>query len=110
MKTNLAPLAVLALSALLISGCQVAPLQSAATTGVDQAREQNPEVPPEPPEPPVEIPIPDDSLFPLLRAEFLLRERQFDRALAILTEQALLLDDAALALSLIHISEPTRRS
>ena len=106
MKTNLAPLAVLALSALLISGCQVAPPQPpAAGTGTEQAQAQSPAVKPDPPPPPAEIPIPEDSLYPLLKAEFLLRERQFDPALAILTEQALKLDDAALARRALRLAE-----
>ncbi|MGB0765292.1 MAG: tetratricopeptide repeat protein, partial [Luminiphilus sp.] len=60
---------------------------------------------PDPPQPPAEMPIPEDSLYPLLKAEFLLRERQFDPALAILTEQALKLDDAALARRALRLAE-----
>ena len=102
MKTNLAPLAVLALSALLISGCQVAPPQPpAAGTGAEQAQVQSPAVKPDPPQPPAEMPIPGTHCLRLV----LLRERQLDPALAILTEQALKLDDAALARRALRLAE-----
>lgn len=61
------------------------------------------------PEPPsittTEVPIPDDSLYPLLSAEFALRERRFDDALALLSEQALILDDPALARRALQLAE-----
>ena len=44
-----------------------------------------------------ETSIPDDSLLPLLQAEFALRQRDFDQGLALLAEQAVLLEDPALA-------------
>ena len=44
-----------------------------------------------------ETPIPDDSLLPLLQAEFALRQRDFDQGLALLAKQAVLLEDPALA-------------
>ena len=42
----------------------------------------------EAPEARPETPIPDDSLLPLLQAEFALRQRDFDQGLALLSEQA----------------------
>lgn len=53
--------------------------------------------------------IPDDSLLPLITAEFALREKQFDRALAILTEQALTLNDAELTRRALRLAEFRQR-
>ena len=52
-----------------------------------------------------ETPIPDDSLLPLLRAEFALRQRDFDKGLALLAEQAVLLEDPALARRALRLAE-----
>ena len=52
-----------------------------------------------------ETPIPDDSLLPLLKAEFALRQRDFDLGLALLTEQAALLSDPALARRALRLAE-----
>ncbi len=55
--------------------------------------------------PAVEVPIPESSLLPLLTAEFLLREREFDGALSILAEQAMLLDDPELTRRALRLAE-----
>ncbi len=52
-----------------------------------------------------EIPIPDESLMPLLSAEFALRERRFDDALPLLAEQALKLDDPELTRRALQLAE-----
>ena len=59
----------------------------------------------EAPEARPETPIPDDSLLPLLQAEFALRQRDFDQGLALLSEQAVLLDDPALARRALRLAE-----
>lgn len=53
--------------------------------------------------------IPDDSILPLLSAEFALREKQFDRALVILSEQALVLEDAELTRRALRLGEFRQR-
>ena len=55
--------------------------------------------------PTVEVPIPESSLLPLLTAEFLLREREYDGALSILAEQAMLLDDPELTRRALRLAE-----
>jgi len=52
-----------------------------------------------------ETPIPDDSLLPLLQAEFALRQRDFDQGLALLAKQAVLLEDPALARRALRLAE-----
>ena len=52
-----------------------------------------------------ETPIPDDSLLPLLQAEFALRQRDFNQGLSLLAEQAVLLEDPALARRALRLAE-----
>ena len=52
-----------------------------------------------------ETPIPDDSLLPLLQAEFALRQRDFNQGLALLAKQANLLEDPALARRALRLAE-----
>lgn len=52
-----------------------------------------------------ETPIPDDSLLPLLQAEFALRQRNFNQGLALLAERAVLLEDPALARRALRLAE-----
>ena len=52
-----------------------------------------------------ETPIPYDSLLPLLQAEFALRQRDFNQGLALLAEQAVLLEDRALARRALRLAE-----
>ena len=52
-----------------------------------------------------DTPIPNESLLPLLQAEFALRQRDFDRGLALLAEQAVLLKDPALARRALRLAE-----
>ena len=52
-----------------------------------------------------ETPIPNESLLPLLQAEFALRQRDFDQGLALLSEQAALLLDPALTRRALRLAE-----
>ena len=54
---------------------------------------------------PPETPIPEDNLLPLLQAEFALRARDYNQAVALLTEQATLLTDPALARRALRLAE-----
>ncbi|MBL6820863.1 MAG: tetratricopeptide repeat protein, partial [Luminiphilus sp.] len=56
-------------------------------------------------EQPPETPIPEDNLLPLLQAEFALRARDYNQAVALLTEQAALLTDPALARRALRLAE-----
>jgi tetratricopeptide (TPR) repeat protein len=56
-------------------------------------------------EPPPETPIPATSLYPLLQAEFLLRQRRLDEALEILTRQAMQLQDPELTRRALRLAE-----
>ena len=56
-------------------------------------------------EEPPETPIPEDNLLPLLQAEFALRARDYNQAVALLTEQAALLTDPALARRALRLAE-----
>lgn len=53
----------------------------------------------------VDVPIPPDSVLPLLEAEFSLRGGQFGRALAILGQQTQLLNDPQLARRTLRLAE-----
>lgn len=55
--------------------------------------------------PTIESPIPQESILPLLTAEFLLREREFDTGLSILAEQAMLLEDPELTRRALRLAE-----
>ncbi len=63
-----------------------------------------------PPAPPPERPIPTDSLYPLLKAEFALREQHYDTALELLTAQAMQLEDAELARRALRLAEYQEQS
>jgi tetratricopeptide (TPR) repeat protein len=52
-----------------------------------------------------ETPIPDESLLPLLEAEFALRARNFDRGMVLLADQAVALSDPALARRALRLAE-----
>ena len=54
---------------------------------------------------PPETPIPEDNLLPLLQAEFALRARDYNQAVALLTEQAAILTDPALARRALRLAE-----
>lgn len=60
--------------------------------------------------PPPERPIPVDSLYPLLTAEFALREQRYDVALELLTAQAMELEDAELARRALRLAEYQQQS
>ncbi len=60
--------------------------------------------------PPPERPIPANSLYPLLTAEFALRNQRFDMALEFLTAQAMQLEDAELARRALRLAEYQQQS
>jgi tetratricopeptide (TPR) repeat protein len=64
----------------------------------------------QPPAPPVpERPIPEDSVYPLLVAEFALRRRDFDTALQTYLEQADVLRDPAVSRHATHLAQYMQR-
>ena len=87
--------------ALFLAGCatSVPDLSVEAPAARDDAESA------EAPEARPETPIPEDSLLALLRAEFALRQRDFDQGLALLAEQAVLLEDPALARRALRLAE-----
>ena len=87
--------------ALLLTGCAT----SAPDLSVEKLAAVGDAEIAEAPAPPPETPIPDDSLLPLLQAEFALRQRDFNRGLALLAEQAVLLEDPALARRALRLAE-----
>ena len=52
-----------------------------------------------------EMPIPDSSVLPLLKAEFALRARDFELGSSLLTEQAMVLNDPALTRRALRLAE-----
>ena len=88
-----------ALLVMTLSGC--AALPEADPDVVSAVSTQEPVVTDEP----RETPIPEESLLPRLRAEFALRDRDYNQAVAILTEQATLLTDPALARRALRLAE-----
>ena len=88
-----------ALLVMALSGC--AALPEADPDVASAASIQKPVVTDEP----RETPIPEESLLPLLQAEFALRDRDYNQAVAILTEQATLLTDPALARRALRLAE-----
>lgn len=106
MKYSLTSLPSLVLILLGLSACQsVPPVASSATAPASEAAAE-PVIAEQPPAPAVaEVPIPPESLLPLLHAEFLLRERDLDGALEILTAEALRLGDPALTRRALRLAE-----
>jgi tetratricopeptide (TPR) repeat protein len=100
------------LAAALLGGC-------ATTDPVDQSAgaeaQQNPAetvaaAPATPPPPPVpERPIPEASVYPLLVAEFALRRRDFDTALALYLQQAEILRDPAVSKHATNLAQYLQR-
>jgi tetratricopeptide (TPR) repeat protein len=94
-------LLILALASALLGACaSPTPIQEPVTAEVQ------PEVPaPEP----VERPIPDDSVYPLLVAEFALRRRAYDVALENYRVQSRILNDAGVSAHTTHLTQFMRR-
>jgi len=59
--------------------------------------------------PPAERPLPEDSVLPLLQAEFALRARDYDTALALYMEQARQLRDPAVSAHTTHLAQFMQR-
>ena len=87
--------------ALLLVGCATSPPDLSVEKPAAVGDAEIVEAPATPPE----TPIPDDSLLPLLQAEFALRQRNFNQGLALLAEQAVLLEDPALARRALRLAE-----
>ena len=89
-----------ALFVIALSGCSTLPEAEPATALAAPAAKQSVTV-----DEPPETPIPEDNLLPLLQAEFALRARDYSQAVALLTEQAALLNDPALARRALRLAE-----
>ena len=89
-----------ALFVIALSGCSTLPEAEPATALAAPAAKQSVAV-----DEPPETPIPEDNLLPLLQAEFALRARDYSQAVALLTEQAALLTDPALARRALRLAE-----
>ncbi len=89
-----------ALFVIALSGCSTLPEAEPATALAAPPAKQSVAV-----DEPPETPIPEDNLLPLLQAEFALRARDYNQAVALLTEQAALLTDPALARRALRLAE-----
>lgn len=89
-----------ALFVIALSGCSTLPEAEPATALAAPAAKQSVAV-----DEPPETPIPEDNLLPLLQAEFALRARDYNQAVALLTEQAAILTDPALARRALRLAE-----
>ena len=89
-----------ALFVIALSGCSTLPESEPATASAAPPAKQSVAV-----DEPPETPIPEDNLLPLLQAEFALRARDYNQAVALLTEQAAILTDPALARRALRLAE-----
>ncbi len=96
------PLFTLAFALVMLAGC------AATAPAPERAAGVEPERPVEQPEP-VERPIPDDSLYPLLLAEFALRRRDYDLALEQYLQQSEILRDPGVSAHTTHLAQFMQR-
>jgi len=89
-----------ALFVIALSGCSTLPEAEPATALAAPVAKQWVAV-----DEPPETPIPEDNLLPLLQAEFALRARDYNQAVGLLTEQAAILTDPALARRALRLAE-----
>ena len=89
-----------ALFVIALSGCSTLPEAEPASALAAPPAKQSVAV-----DEPPETPIPEDNLLPLLQAEFALRARDYNQAVALLTEQAAILTDPALARRALRLAE-----
>ncbi len=89
-----------ALFVIALSGCSTLPEAEPDTALAAPPAKQSVAV-----DEPPETPIPEDNLLPLLQAEFALRARDYNQAVALLTEQAAILTDPALARRALRLAE-----
>tara|TARA_B100001057_G_scaffold472211_1_gene535266 strand:- start:400 stop:2124 length:1725 start_codon:yes stop_codon:yes gene_type:complete len=87
--------------ALFLAGCATSTPDTKVEARVERDDVEIAEEPPTRPE----TPIPDESLLPLLQAEFALRQRDFNQGLVLLAQQAVLLEDPALARRALRLAE-----
>ena len=92
-------LLTLCLLPLLLANCASQPAETAAAAVTPPAPESL-STPPR-----LETPIPEASVRPLLEAEFALRARDFEHGLALLSDQAMILRDPALARRALRLAE-----
>ena len=95
---------ILALAVALLSACAGTATVPDPVVAVAPPTESQPE----PPEP-IERPFPDDSVYPLLVAEFALRRRAYDVALENYLAQARILRDAGVSAHTTHLTQFMRR-
>ena len=92
------------LALVLLSACAQDPLQEAPAIAADAGRSaaitESSET-----DSAVETPIPDHSLLPLLQAEFALRARDYPQGLDLLSQQAMVLTDPAVARRALSLAE-----
>ena len=84
---------------LLLASCAALPPETSPTSAAASTPEKSREPLP------IETPIPDDSVRPLLEAEFALRARDFEHGLALLADQAVILNDPLLARRALRLAE-----
>ena len=89
-----------ALFVIALSGCSTLPEAEPASALAAPPAKQSVAV-----DEPPETPIPEDNLLPLLQAEFALKARDYGQAVALLTEQAAILTDPALARRALRLAE-----
>ncbi len=99
-RIDMTRLFVFTIFAAMLSACSTTPAETVVTAPI--------EVAPEPPEA-AEKPIPADSLYPLLLAEFALRRRDYDVALSNYMTQAKILQDPAVSAHATHLAQFMRR-
>ena len=93
---------------LVVVSCLLASVYGCASTGDKKASASSSEPVAEIDSAPAEVdetPIPTESLMPLLEAEFALRNREFERGLQLLLDQAVLLEDPELARRTLQLAE-----
>jgi tetratricopeptide (TPR) repeat protein len=96
------------LALLVLAGCaSVDPLSTGDGAAASPDKGEIASAPPEPPVP--EKPIPNESVYPLLLAEFALRRREFDTALRLYLEQAEVLRDPAVSRHATHLAQYLQR-
>lgn len=89
-----------------VEGCATAPpAEAPRTTGEAAKRDEIASVAAAPTVEAVDIPIPPESVLPLLEAEFALRAGQFGHALTLLSQQMALLPDPNLARRALRLAE-----
>ncbi len=93
----------------LLGACASAPGPATPATDVTAAEPATPETPTAEPTPPPERAFPEESVYPLLVAEFALRRRAYDLALERYLEQSDSLRDRGVSAHTTHIAQVMQR-